>query len=79
MIRNETQLERTREALRHVEAALATLYRQKADIHPDRFALMAEPILDQLHSLRADIDAYLGVTEATEAVVPPDTEGATSR
>jgi hypothetical protein len=70
MIQNDAQLERTREAIRQVEAALAALYRKKADILPDRFALMAEPVLDQLHSLRADIDAYLGVTEATAAVVP---------
>jgi hypothetical protein len=70
MIRNDEQLQRTRAALLHVEASLASLHRQKADIHPDRFALMAEPVLDQMQRLRADIDEYLGVTAVAQAIVP---------
>lgn len=64
MIRTEDGLETTREALRHVESSLAALHRQKADIHPDRFALMIEPILDQIQRLRAEIDEYIGATAA---------------
>jgi hypothetical protein len=70
MIQNDEQLRRTRAALLHVEASLTSLYRQKADIHPDRFALMAEPILDQIQRLRAEIDEYIGVTAAARETVP---------
>jgi hypothetical protein len=68
MIRTDNQLESTRAALHHAEAALASLIRRKADIHPDRFALMAEPILDQIQQLRASIDEYMG---QPPAVRPP--------
>jgi hypothetical protein len=68
VIQNDEQLRRTREALLHVEATLAALHRQKADIHPARFALMAEPVLDQLHELRAQIDEYIGLDDTTNAV-----------
>jgi hypothetical protein len=68
MIRTDEQLRRTREALLHVEAALAALHRQKAEMHPNWFALMAEPVLDQLHELRAQIDAHIGLDDTTNAV-----------
>ena len=68
MIQNDQQFRRTRDALSHVEAALAALHRRKAEMHPSWYALMAEPILDELHRLRAQIDEYIGVPDATNAV-----------
>ncbi len=70
MIQTDEHLARTREALGHVEAALASLYRRKDDIHPDRFALMAEPAVDQILRLRDEIDTYIGFAAAKAAVVP---------
>ncbi|HEY1376927.1 MAG TPA: hypothetical protein VGF55_09035 [Gemmataceae bacterium] len=68
MIENDDQLQRTREALSLAEAALAALHRRKADMDPAWFALMAEPVLDQIRQLRAQIDDYIGLTDATNAV-----------
>jgi hypothetical protein len=68
VIQSDEQLRRTREALLHVEAALAALHRQQAEMHPNWFALMAEPVLDQLHQLRAQIDEYIGLDDTTNAV-----------
>jgi hypothetical protein len=70
MIQNDAQLERTREALLDLESALKTLRRDKPRLHPDRYALMAAPILDDLQRLRQEIDDYLGVTDALQAAVP---------
>lgn len=69
MIQNDEQLLQTRQALIEVEDALAALTRQRASIHPDRYALMAEPILDQIARLRKDIERYVGITAASEAAV----------
>jgi hypothetical protein len=68
VIQTDEQLQRTREALLHVEAALAALHRQKAYNSTARFALMAEPVLDQLHEQRAQIDKYIGLSDTTTAV-----------
>ena len=69
MIHTDEQLRRNREALLHVEAALAALHRQQPDMHPNRFALMAEPVLDELHRLRAEIDEYIGLNDATKGTI----------
>jgi hypothetical protein len=61
VIEPDDQLQVTQTALSHFERSLATLNRQKSEIHPARFELMAGPILDQIRKLRADIDAYLGM------------------
>lgn len=72
MIQNDDQLKRTREALIELESSMASLHRKKATIHPDRFALMAEPILEHIRRLRAEIDEYIGLTAAAERVTAPD-------
>ncbi len=64
MIQTDEQLKTTQEALAKLEEAMATLHRKKASIHPDRFVLMAEPILDHIRELRSEIDAYTGVAAA---------------
>jgi hypothetical protein len=68
VIQNDDQLRGTSEALCLVQATLAALHRRKAGVHPARFALMAEPILDELHRLRAEIDEYIGLSDAEHAV-----------
>jgi hypothetical protein len=70
MIRNDAQLAQYREALGPLERSLALLQRDRAQLHPDRYALMAAPVLDDLLKLRQDIDDYLGVTAAIHASVP---------
>ena len=52
MIQTDEQLEATREALLHLESALAGLRKDKAKLHPDRYALMAAPLVDEIHQLR---------------------------
>jgi hypothetical protein len=69
VIQNDEQLTRTREALADLEASMASLNRRKGSIHPDRFAMMAGPIVEHIQRLRAEIEAYIGMTDAllTEA------------
>jgi hypothetical protein len=70
MIQNDEQLKQTRESLIDLESAMASLSRKKPTLHPDRFALMAEPIVAHIRRLRADIDAYTGLTAAVVEEVP---------
>jgi hypothetical protein len=70
MIRDDDQLRSTRDAVASLERSLAILQRDRPRLHPDRYALMAAPILDDLRRLRQEIDDYLGVTGAIQATVP---------
>lgn len=76
MIQNDRQLESTREALFHLEAGIAALHKDKAKMHPDQYALMVEPFLEDLLKLRQQIDDYIGVTDAAIAV--SELEGGTT-
>src|SRR5438105_15167747 len=58
---NDAQLTQAREAVLALERSLAILKRDHAHIHPDRYALMAAPILEDLQKLRQSIDEYVGV------------------
>ena len=60
MIEDDSQLQQTREAEVLLEDSLAILQRDRTKLHPDRYALMAAPILDDLHKIRQEIDDYLG-------------------
>jgi len=62
MIQNEQQLRQTQEALMDLEASLAALNRRQATIHPDQYTLMAEPVVEHIRRLRAEIDDYLGLS-----------------
>lgn len=64
MIQTEHHLEITRRAIANLEAALSSLKRDVLPVNPARFALMAEPIVDQLRELRGQVDDYVGVTSA---------------
>lgn len=66
MIQTDEQLQQTQAALCRLESSLAALNRQRAGIHPDRFQLMSEPILEQIRRLRSEIDAYLRIPVVAE-------------
>jgi hypothetical protein len=64
MIQDDEQLEQTRAAIAHLESALAALKRDVLPVNPARFALMAEPAVDQIRELRAQVEEYVGMTSA---------------
>jgi hypothetical protein len=66
MIKNDAELEVVRSQLGRVEAALDSLRRDVKPKNENMYALMAESYIDLLHSLRADIDAYLGIVTGPE-------------
>ena len=70
MIQNEQQLRQTQEALRDLETSLAALNRQKPAIHPDRYLLVAEPVVEHIRRLRAEIDAYIGISNVAVGATP---------
>jgi hypothetical protein len=67
MIRTDAGLRATREVLGNLEEALLGLTRTRATYHPDTFELLAEPIRDQIRSLRVEIDEYIGLSPETQA------------
>jgi len=64
MIQNDEQLDQTRSAIAHLEAAIAALKRDVAPVNLARFALMAEPAVAQVKELRAKVDEYIGLNAA---------------
>jgi len=60
MIQNDAQLHQSQEAAACLERSLALLKRDRAGIHPNRYVLMAEPILKDLRKIRQSIDEYVG-------------------
>lgn len=71
MIQNANELALTRAQLRRVEAALDDL---REDVKPKNERLyhaMAESYIDLILDLRADIDAYLGITPRVVPTAPP--------
>lgn len=64
MIQNDDQLNQTRAAIADLEAAVASLKRDVLPVNPARFALMAEPAVDQIRELRAQVEEYVGITSA---------------
>lgn len=64
MITNDEQLEQTQLAIINLESSLAALRRDVYSLNPRRFALMAEPIIDHINSLRQQVDEYVGMNIA---------------
>ena len=62
MIHTDAGLRATREAVGNLEEALLGLHRNRAKYYPATFALLAEPIRDQIRALRAEIDEYIGLS-----------------
>ena len=60
MITNYQQLEVTQEQLRRLELALAEL---RSSASEREFRSQAPPVVDHIHRLRNEIDAYLGISE----------------
>jgi hypothetical protein len=60
MIANQKQLEVTQEQLRRLELALAELRRSASKTE---FRSQAPPVIEHIHRLRSEIDAYLGISE----------------
>lgn len=58
MIQDEAGFHQTQKAINKLEAGLAALKREVLPLNPARFALMAEPVLDQIQELRAQIEDY---------------------
>lgn len=64
MIQDDEQLNQTRAAITHLESALTSLKHEVLPINPARFALMAEPAVDQIRQLRSKVEEYVGITSA---------------
>ena len=60
MITNHQQLEVTQEQLRRLELALAEL---RSSASAAEFRSQSPPVIDHIHRLRIEIDAYLGISE----------------
>ena len=61
MIQNDTQLGIVREQLARAEAALESLRHEVQPKNEQMYRVMAESYVDTILSLRADVDAYLGI------------------
>jgi len=60
MIANHQQLEVTQEQLRRLELALAELRNSASGAE---FRSQAPPVIEHIHRLRSEIDAYLGISK----------------
>ena len=66
MITNDAELSVVRQQLGRVEAALDSLRRDVKAKNENMYELLAGSYIDMLQSLRADIDAYLGIVTLPE-------------
>ena len=66
MIENEEQLAQTRLAINDLESALVALKRDVLPLNAERFAVMAEPIVDHIRALRSQVEDYVGMTAALQ-------------
>lgn len=66
MINNDDQLNQTRLAINDLESAMAALKRDVLPLNEERFALMAEPIIDHIRELRQQVEEYVGITAAIQ-------------
>jgi hypothetical protein len=78
MIRTDAGLAATRESLRNLEEAFLDLTHKRDQYHPATFALLAVPIRAEIQARRAEIDAFIGLTEPT-ASPPGDGEVSVAR
>ena len=66
MIENDDQLNQTRLAIADLEAAMAVLKRDVLPLNAERFAVMAEPVVDHIRELRQQVEEYVGITAAIQ-------------
>ena len=74
MIANEAELERARQNLANVGAAIESLRKQLLPNHERNFNLYARPWIDLQQEFQADIDAYLGKPSPSRNGVPAQAE-----
>ena len=60
--------ETTRIALHHLEKALASIHSKKDTVPLQWYVIQTEPIVDHIRELRAQIDEYIGLTDAEKAI-----------
>ena len=70
MIENDAQLNQTTQSLVGLESALRALRVRVEASNPALFVAMAEDYYGAIQSMRAEIDAYLGVGESVESAAP---------
>ena len=66
MIENDHQLNQTRLAIADLESAMAALKRDVLPLNTERFAVMAEPVVEQIRELRHEVEEYVGIIVATQ-------------
>src|SRR4051812_33262383 len=69
MITNDNELRITRERLRLAESALDAYRRDLLPHNEVQYHLLAGSTIDLIQSIRADIDAYLGIAPDTDLAV----------
>lgn len=72
MIRDDEDLAIVRKQVAHVENALAALRREFEPRNKDNYRVFAEPYVDQILVLRAEIDEYIGLTSARALIAADD-------
>jgi hypothetical protein len=66
MIENDEQLNQTRLAIADLESAMAALKRDVLPLNAERFAVMAEPVIEHIRELRQQVEEYVGITAANQ-------------
>jgi hypothetical protein len=69
MITNDGELALTRLQLGRVERALGALREDVLPQNEERYRLMAEPYVDQIDELRAEIDAYVRANDLVDSTL----------
>jgi hypothetical protein len=67
----EAGIRSSREALQNLENALADLHNDRAKIHPKTFAIMEEPIVEEIEKIRS----YIATLESQLVSVPTTPSG----
>ncbi len=71
MIENEQQLQTSHQALEEAYLSVAALRRDVLVVNPQRYTTSAQAPLSEVHKLRVEIEAYLGLDEAEPLPEPP--------
>lgn len=75
MITNDNELRITRERLRQAESILESTRRDFLPHNPVQYRLFAGTTIDLIQSIRADIDAYLGIGTDTDLAISLEGDG----
>ena len=78
MIMNDFELDKARQNLANINAAIESLRKQLLPNHERNFNLYAQPWIDLQQEFQSDIDAYLERTTPSRNGTKPDSESADS-